>query len=512
VSVSKSLKSSLIGLFLFPLTAHAQTGGPAESGAPIVGQAPAAQTPPEVQPAAPPAPAFLPPPAAVPVEAAPAPQPAVVLTGIPKEQAQLLAQSGFVDAGPGGFGVRSANKESQLRFHLQVQADAKFWHGTTPAKVNETFFLRRAIPWIDGTLPYGISFLVAPDFSQINSTNTAAQANAAIILPDAYFQIKILDELQFRFGKFRAPIGLERLQPTGQLFFNEFALATELTPLRDLGAQVQGEIAKGYAGYALGVFNGAVDNAYTDLDPSRYKDFEGRVYAQPLGAPNQDSFQYAIIGVAGTVGRKSGVPQASGQSTNLPTYKSPGGAAIFSYKTAAANVTPDLTNTAIASGQQRRINAHGYYAIGPFGLLAEYIYSQQRVGFNYDNNIRVGNQGWTAEASLFLYGGKASYSQAKITTPFDLQAGTFGAFEVVGRASQLRFDQSAFGAKTDTTKPVDETASVKHATELAGGLNWYFNRCVRFLFSYNRTSYEGGAASGNRPTENVFFGRAQLNY
>jgi len=231
----------------------------------------------------------LPPPAAAPV-ATPAPQPAVVLTGIPKEQAQLLAQSGFVDAGPGGFGVRSASKESQLRFHLQVQADAKFWHGTTPAKVNETFFLRRAIPWIDGTLPYGVSFLLAPDFSQINSTNTAAQANAAIILPDAYFQIKILDELQFRFGKFRAPIGLERLQPTGQLFFNEFALATELTPLRDLGAQVQGEIAKGYAGYALGVFNGAVDNAYTDLDPSRYKDFEGRVFAQPLGAPTRIPF------------------------------------------------------------------------------------------------------------------------------------------------------------------------------------------------------------------------------
>jgi phosphate-selective porin OprO/OprP len=508
VSVSKSLKSSLIGLFLFPLTAHAQTGGPAESGAPIVGQAPAAQAPPEVQPVAPPAPAPSPPPAALPVEPAPTPQPAVVLTGIPKEQAQLLAQSGFVDAGPGGFGVRSANKESQLRFHLQVQADAKFWHGTTPAKVNETFFLRRAIPWIDGTLPYGISFLVAPDFSQINSTNTAAQANAAIILPDAYFQLKILDELQFRFGKFRAPIGLERLQPTGQLFFNEFALATELTPLRDVGAQIQGEIAKGYAGYALGVFNGAVDNAYTDLDPSRYKDVEGRVYAQPLGAPNPDSFQYAIIGFAGTVGRKSFVPQASGQSTNLPTYKSPGGAAIFSYKTGA---TPDLTNTAIASGQQRRLNVHGYYAIGPFGLLAEYLYSQQRVGFNY-GNTRVGNQGWTAEASLFLYGGKASYSQAKIATPFDLQAGTFGAFEVVGRASQLRFDQSAFGAKTDTTKPVDETASVKHATELAGGLNWYFTRSVRFLFSYNHTSYKGGAATGDRPAENVFFGRAQLSY
>jgi len=258
----------------------------------------------------------------------------------------------------------------------------------------------------------------------------------------------------------------------------------------------------------LGVFNGAVDNAYTDLDPSHFKDVEGRVYGQPFGAPNPDSSQYAIIGFGATAGRKSGAPQASGQSTNLPTYKSPGGAAIFSYK---AGATPDLTNTAIATGQQRRLNAHGYYSVGPFGLLAEYIYSQQRVGFNYDNT-RVGNQGWTVEASLFLYGGKASYSQAKIATPIDLQAGTFGAFELVARASQLRFDKSAFGAKSDTTKPIDETASVKHATELAGGLNWYLSRCVRLLFSYNRTSYLGGAASGNRPAENVFFGRAQLNY
>jgi len=501
VSVSKSPKALLIGFLLFPLTAYAQPGPAAVPGASTVAQAAAA----DAQPAAAPTPLALP--SAAPALTSDA-QPAVVPTGISKEQSQLLVQSGFVDAGPGGFGVRSADKKSQLRFHLQVQADAKFWHGTTPAKVNETFFLRRAIPWIDGTLPYGISFLLAPDFSQINSTNTAAQSNAAIILPDAYFQLKILDELQFRFGKFRAPIGLERLQPTGQLFFNEFALATELTPLRDVGVQVQGEIAKGYVGYALGVFNGAVDNAYTDLDPSRYKDVEGRVYAQPLGAPNPDSSQYAIIGVAGTVGRKSGVPQASGQNTNLPTFKSPGGAAIFSYK---AGATPDLTNTAIATGQQRRFNLHGYYAIGPFGLLAEYIYSQQRVGFNYENTT-VGNQGWTAEASLFLYGGKASYSQAKIATPFDLDAGTIGAFELVARVSQLRFDESAFGAKTDTTKPVDETASVKRATELAGGLNWYLSRCVRLLFSYNRASYKGGVASGDRPAENVFFARAQLNY
>jgi phosphate-selective porin OprO/OprP len=259
------------------------------------------------------------------------------------------------------------------------------------------------------------------------------------------------------------------------------------------------------------VFNGAVDNSYTDVDPGRYKDVEGYVYVRPFGRSTPELLQYAIFGIAGTAGRKSGVPQASGQSTNLPTYKSPGGAAIFSYKVAGSGVTPDATNTVIASGQQRRLNVHGYYSIGPVGLLAEYIYSQQRVGLN-GTNTAVGNQGWTAEASVFLFGGKASYSQAQVLTPFDPSAGTFGALELVGRASQLRFDDGAFGGKADTTKPVDEAASVSKATELAGGLSWYWSQSVRILLSYNHTSYKGGVAGGDRPAENVFFGRTQLNY
>lgn len=472
----------------------------AKAEAPQTGAAPAVAAAPEAKSETP---------AAVPAAPAPVAAPVAAAEGTAaRDLAQLLAQSGFVDAGPGGFAVRSADKSAQLRFHLQVQGDGRFWHGTTPAKVTETFFLRRAIPWIDGTLPGGISFLLAPDFSQIATTNTAAQGNSAINLPDAYFQLKVIDEVQLRVGKFRAPIGLERLQPTGQVFFNEFALATELTPLRDLGAQLQGDIAGGYVGYAAGIFNGAVDNAYTDVDPSRYKDAGGLIYYKPFGPATPDLFQYAVFGVAGTAGRRHGGPQAAGQSTNLPTYKSPGGASIFSYKTGAKL---DPTDTVIASGQQRRFNVHGYYSIGPAGILAEYLYSQQRVGLN-GNNVAVGNQGFIAEASVFLFGGKASYSAATISSPFDLKAGTYGALELVGRVSQLKFDESAFGAKTDDTKPVDEAASVKKATELAGGLSYYWNRNVRFLFSYNHTSYKGGAAGADRPAENLFTGRAQLNY
>jgi len=508
LSYSYASKSRLAALSVaFPIllgvsAAKADPEAKPEAGAAGAAQVAAAAATPEAKPER----AV---PAAAPASPAPVTAPVPSAEAAPvKDLSQLLAQSGFVDAGPGGFTVRSADKSAQLRFHLQVQGDGRFWRGTTPTKVSETFFLRRAIPWIDGTLPGGISFLVAPDFSQISTTNSAAQGNAAINLPDAYFQLKVIDELQLRLGKFRAPIGLERLQPTGQLFFNEFALATELTPLRDVGAQLQGEIVGGYAGYAAGVFNGAVDNAYTDIDPSRYKDAEGLVYVKPFGPAKPELFQYLVLGAAGTVGRRRSGPQAAGQSTSLPTYKSPGGAAIFSYKTGA---TPDVTNTVVASGQQRRFNVHGYYSIGPAGILAEYISSQQRVGLN-GNNLVVGNQGFTAEVSLFLFGGKASYSAATITSPFDLKAGTYGALELVGRVSQLKFDEAAFGGKADETKPVDEAASVKKATELAGGLSYYWNRNVRFLVSYNHTSYKGGAAGADRPAENLFTGRAQLNY
>jgi phosphate-selective porin OprO/OprP len=511
VSVLKYLTPFLMGLFLMPLTAQAQAANESAavtpSGTPAGAESVAGPSAPGVQAPTAPISASTSAPALVPAQGQPQ---AEAAPAISKEPSQTLSQSGFVDAGPGGFALRSADKQAQLRFHLQVQADGRFWKGTTPAKASETFFLRRAIPWIDGTLPGGISFLVAPDFAQIPSTNSVAQGNAAINLPDAYLQLKILDELQFRFGKFRAPIGLERLQPTGQLFFNEFAIATQLTPLRDLGGQVQGEFGQGLVGYAAGVFNGAVDNAYTDLDPSSYKDVEGMVYVRPFGPSTPDLFQYAVLGVAGTAGRRHGAPQNAGQSTNLPTYKSPGGSSIFSYKAASANAA--VADTVIATGQQRRLNVHGYYSVGPFGLLAEYIYSQQRVGLNY-NNVTAGNQGWTAEASVFLFGGKASYSQAQVLTPFDPKAGTFGALELVGRASQLKFDDSLFGATADATKPVDQATSVKKATELAGGLSWYWSRSVRILLSYNHTSYQAGAAAGaNRPSENVFFGRTQLNY
>jgi len=74
--------------------------------------------------------------------AAPSEPPAPLIS---KELAQQLAQSGFADAGPGGFSIRSADKAAQLRLHLQVQADGRFWKGTTPSGGKETFFLRRAI-------------------------------------------------------------------------------------------------------------------------------------------------------------------------------------------------------------------------------------------------------------------------------------------------------------------------------------------------------------------------------
>ena len=48
-------------------------------------------------------------------------------------------------------------------------------------------------------------------------------------------------EQKFRFGKFKPPVGLERLVSDSDMLFVERALPTDLVPNRDVGVQVYGE-------------------------------------------------------------------------------------------------------------------------------------------------------------------------------------------------------------------------------------------------------------------------------
>jgi len=163
------------------------------------------------------------------------------------------------------------------------------------------------------------------------------------------------------------------------------------------------------------------------VDPSRLQGFEGRVFAaNPSRAPTR------IPSVRHHRNRRNRRSQERKcrrlpASPRIATYKSPGGAAIFSYKTGS---TLGLADTAIASGQQRREStAHGANSVGPFGLLAEYIYSQQRWASTMTTLAWATKGGPPKRRRYSCTAATRLTRKPRCATPFDLQAGTFGAFE-----------------------------------------------------------------------------------
>ena len=128
-----------------------------------------------------------------------------------------------------------------------------------------TFVLRRVRPLFEGTVYKYFDFRIMPDFG-----------NGQSVLQDAYMDFNYLPGAKIRFGKSKAPVGLERLQAARDVLFVERGFPTSLVPNRDLGVQLMGEnLGGGTLNYAVGVLNGVPDGSSGDLDTNNTKDFAG---------------------------------------------------------------------------------------------------------------------------------------------------------------------------------------------------------------------------------------------
>ena len=76
----------------------------------------------------------------------------------------------------------------------------------------------------------------------------------------------------------------------------------------------------------------------------------------------------------------------------------------------------------------------------------------------------------------------------------------------MARVQELTVDDAAFPKYADIKK------SAKSADGWGVGLNWYLSRNVKASLDYETTSFEGGAAKGDRPDEQVVFTRVQYAF
>ncbi len=404
--------------------------------------------------------------------------------------------SPIFQADENGFSISSPDRQYQVRFKGLLQLDGRrFFTSDSTLQNSDTFILRRVRPTLDGTLLGLVDFRFVPDFG-----------NNTVALLDAYIDTHPRPWLRLRAGKFKEPLGLERLAADQDLSFVERALDSNLTPQREVGLELWGDIGSGLVRYEAGVFNGNADNAITDVDSDHAKSFEGRIFVQPFN-PDSLSFLGRLgLGIAASTGNEKGVSTLSAPNPWMGTFKSGGQQTIASYLVS----TTDTTQTVVAYGRHTRINPQLYYYDGPFGLMAEWVREHQQVAELTTTATTFGTGAYNNSAGHIeiggALGGDLTYEGIKPHKPLDLAAGTYGALELALRYNWLNIDPAAFPTGMDPTK------SVNKAKALGVALNWQLSRNIKASGDYEQTEFTGGAKVGNRPTEKILLGRYQVAF
>jgi phosphate-selective porin OprO/OprP len=381
-------------------------------------------------------------------------------------------QAGFED----GFFIQTADGDTRLTFGMVAQIDGRF-SLDNPQPFTDTFTVRKARPTVTGQIRKYFDFKFNPDFG-----------NGTVSLEDLYLDIKFSPKFRVRSGKDKVPVGYELLIGDAYVLFPERSLASSLVPNRDIGFQVQGDLATSRLSYAAGVFNGVADGASstTEIDANNAKDLAGRIIVSPWLSTQSPGGPLGGLGfhLGGSIGREAGA---------LPVFR-----------TSAQQIYFSPNPTAAASGVRSRVTPAVFYYYKSFGGYAEYVRSAQRIARD-GVQTHVVNDAWEATASYLLTGEAASAGIVRPRDDFDPENGHWGAVQLLARYAALTVDPRAF------TAGLAEIGSSQRTKSLALGVNWYPNAYVKLYATFERTMFDG-EFSGGRPTEHVVIFRTQLGF
>ena len=399
--------------------------------------------------------------------------------------AELAKAQPKVTLNQNGFSFASSDSNFVAQLHALFQVDSRTFIADHGIVGNDSFLIRRARPIFTGTVFRDFDFNFTPDFG-----------GSTVQIQDAFLNYHYNTALQLQTGKFKSPVGLEQLQPDQYTLFNERSLATDLTPNRDIGAELHGDIFGGGLSYAAGIFDGASDNNGTtfNADTDDDKAFAGRLFTQPFKSTSIVALSGFGVGVGGSY---EDVSHGSVNGLN-PSFLTDGQQKFFTYGT-----------TTVADGTRWRVSPQTYYYYGPLSLMGEYVLEHQRLALGAAASKPFQNSAWDVTAGWVLTGEDASYNGITPRHPFNLHGSGWGAWQIAARYAQLNVDDDIF------TDGFAAKGSAKSADAWSVGLNWYLNRNVRFNLSYSHTAFslfEGLSTAVTAHPENVIFTRVQLAF
>jgi len=443
------------------------------------------------------------------------------------ETTAATANNPGVKASSSGFSIQSADGKNVIRLRGTLNVDGRYFVDSVTPTSADAFVLRKVRPYIEGTLGGIYDFRLQPEFG----------GGKSVIL-DAYVAARIKPWFVVTAGKFKAPVGLERLQTDAYNRFVELGYPSSLVPNRDIGLQFSGNVLNGAVNYAAAYTNGVIDGNGTENNPTADTDTDGkhetsaRVFVLPFANTNNFYLRGLGFGLAGSLGSKQGsaattsVGTVNGATTTvitantsswLPSYRTTGQQSFFSYRGDTASTTT-VNESVYADGNHTRIAPQAYYYYGSLGVLAEYVSSKQAVTRHLtattNNSATLKNTAWQVATSFFLTGEDAQYNSVKPVSDFAIGKPGAGAWEIALRYQQLNVDNAAFDGGANSF--ADPTKSPSAAKGYSAALNWYLNQSVRWTLEYDQTKFTGGAGTaGNiadRKNEKDFLLRFAVSF
>lgn len=405
------------------------------------------------------------------------------------EAAKAAPKPAVVTAADGRVEIVSGDGDTSLRLRALLQADYRLYDAANnPA---DTFIVRRARLNFEGRFNRLFSYVVQ---AELAGTVQVLDANVAVAIAPGF---------NVRLGKFKSPVGLEQLQSDPVAFFNERSVATNLTPGRDVGLAVSGDVLDRKLNYTIAVLNGVADGASNTTGGADFNDAKSvaaRVFATPFASDNDSLLNGLGAGFAVSVGDYD---TAAGRTSG---YRTDGQQVFFGYD-----------SSVVAAGRGLTWSPQGYYYRGPLGILAEYVGSSievQRPGFGVRE---VKNFGYNLSVGYVLTGEDATYRGVTPKTVFNPAAGTWGAFEIVARVAGLDVDDTAFAGPA-ASRLANPNVSATQIDTYALGLNWFLSRSVRAGFNVYRNEFK--LAPGATPAANAviagdettFISRVQVSF
>lgn len=431
-----------------------------------------------------------------------------------EEAAQAAAKSApVVKASAKGFSIASADNANVVKLRGVLHVDGSWFDDDITPETSDTWILRRVRPTIEGTINRIYDFRFTPDF-----------ASGRTIILDAFAAARLQPWLTVQAGKFKVPVGLERLVSASDLRFIVRAYPTSLLPNRDLGIQITGDIKGGVLNYSLGYYNGVTDGGSSDggtpadAETDTAGDFAARLFVQPFLNSDNFGLRGFGIGVAGTYVDVAGSPTAP----HLATYRTPGLQTLLQYR--ANTGTAPLNNATYANGARLRLTPQAYYYVGSFGFLSEYAEVSQEVSRQVSATQRIDDtlttKAWHAQLSWFVTGEEEAFKGFTPNTTFAPGRPGTGAFELVARYHAILFDPDAFrwepgvGYANSFANPVGKsgkatgTINPRKATSYGVGLNWHWNEAFKWNVNYEITRFTGGGPNGaDQPDERAVLTR-----